>query len=53
MVFLAGQVYDFIEILEGLEPGQRIVIKGFLDLIDKKKVKDISTSAARTASPQG
>jgi RND family efflux transporter MFP subunit len=35
------QIADRIEILEGLEPGQRVVTRGFLGLSEGKKVKVI------------
>jgi membrane fusion protein (multidrug efflux system) len=47
------RIGEQIEVLQGLEAGQRVVIKGFLDLSDKKQVKDISPSAARSAKPKG
>jgi len=47
------RIAEQIEVLQGLEAGQRVVTKGFLDLVDNKKVKDISTSAVRPAAPQG
>lgn len=47
------RIGEQVEILQGLEAGQRIVIKGFLDLTDKKQVKDISPSADPSARPAG
>lgn len=47
------RIAEQVEILQGLEAGQRVVTKGFLDLVDNKPVKDISTSSNRSAEPQG
>ncbi|MFW2438668.1 MAG: efflux RND transporter periplasmic adaptor subunit [Arenicellales bacterium] len=47
------RIGEQVEVLQGLEAGQRVVIKGFLDLIDNKPVKDISTSSSRSTAPQG
>jgi membrane fusion protein (multidrug efflux system) len=47
------RIGEQIEILQGLEVGQRVVTKGFLDLNDSKPVKDISTPTVRSAAPQG
>ena len=47
------RIGEQVEVLQGLEAGQRVVTKGFLDLLDNKPVKDISTSSGRSAAPQG
>lgn len=39
------RIEEKIEILQGVEAGQSIVTRGFLDLTDNKQVKDLSTAA--------
>ena len=40
------RIGEQVEVLQGLEAGQRVVTRGFLDLVDNKPVKDISPSPA-------
>ncbi|MCK5361026.1 MAG: efflux RND transporter periplasmic adaptor subunit, partial [Gammaproteobacteria bacterium] len=47
------RIGEQVEVLQGLTAGQRIVTKGFLDLVDNKPVKDISKLADHPATPQG
>ena len=42
---------DRVEIVEGLAPGARVVVKGFLELADGRKVKPVGQPAA--AAPEG
>jgi len=46
------RIGEQVEVLQGLTAGQRIVTKGFLDLVDDKPVKDISRVTDRPAAPQ-
>ena len=41
---------DLVEVLEGLERGDRVVIRGFLGLRDGKPVTPISESAGQSAA---
>ena len=36
------RIAEQVEILQGLETGQRVVTRGFLDLVENKSVKDLS-----------
>ena len=47
------RIAEQVEILQGLEAGQRVVTRGFLDLSDNMPVKDISLSADQGTEPQG
>jgi len=47
------RITEQVEVLQGLEAGQRVVTRGFLDLIDNMPVKDISLSADQGSEPQG
>ena len=46
------RIGEQVEILAGLEAGQRIVTKGFLDLVDNKQVRDISQQTTGRTPPQ-
>jgi membrane fusion protein (multidrug efflux system) len=43
------RIGEQVEVLQGLEAGQRVVTRGFLDLVDNKPVKDISKPSASSA----
>lgn len=47
------RIAEKVEVLQGLEAGQRVVTRGFLDLVDNKPVKDISLSAGKPGEPLG
>jgi membrane fusion protein (multidrug efflux system) len=46
------RIGEQVEVLQGLEAGQRVVTRGFLDLVDNKPVKDISKPSASSAAAQ-
>ena len=48
------RIAEQVEVLQGLESGQRIVTRGFLDLVENKPVKDLSSPVAgKTGKPGG
>lgn len=46
------RIADQVEILQGLEAGQRVVTRGFLDLVENKPVKDLSQPDGNSDKPQ-
>jgi membrane fusion protein (multidrug efflux system) len=47
------RIGERVEVLRGLEAGQRVVIKGFLDLVNGKQVSDISVNREKPAATSG
>jgi membrane fusion protein (multidrug efflux system) len=47
------RIGEKIEVLQGLEAGQSIVTRGFLDLTDNKQVKDLSSAAGNAPAAEG
>ncbi len=47
------RIGEKVEILQGLEAGQSIVTRGFLDLTDNKQVKDLSSATGNTPAAEG
>ena len=45
------EIADQIEIVEGLEGGEQVVIRGFTNLRENKAVKIVNAPAARQAMP--
>jgi multidrug efflux pump subunit AcrA (membrane-fusion protein) len=45
------RVGEQVEVLRGLEAGERVVTKGFLDLVSGKTVNDISVAMQQETSP--
>ncbi|MGB5308592.1 MAG: efflux RND transporter periplasmic adaptor subunit [Arenicellales bacterium] len=46
------RIAEQVEILQGLETGQRVVTRGFLDLVENKPVKDLSQPDGNSDKPQ-
>ena len=46
------RIGEKVEILQGLEAGQSIVTRGFLDLTDNKQVKDLSSATGNTPAAE-
>lgn len=46
------RIAEQVEILQGLETGQRVVTRGFLDLVENKPVKDLSQLDGNSDKPQ-
>lgn len=47
------RIGEKVEVLQGLEAGQLIVTRGFLDLTDNKQVKDLSSAAGSVPAAEG
>ena len=47
------RIGEKVEVLNGLEAGQSIVTRGFLDLTDNKQVKDLSSAAGNAPAAKG
>lgn len=47
------RIGEKVEVLQGLEAGQSIVTRGFLDLTDNKQVKDLSSATGNTPAAEG
>jgi membrane fusion protein (multidrug efflux system) len=47
------RIGEKVEVLQGLEAGQSIVTRGFLDLTDNKQVKDLSSAIGNTPAAEG